>query len=658
MEKHEQISEREPTSTTDPDRRITWRALFLGLVLVVGIDVFMIYTEYAIHSSANNYSHFPIYVFAAFCLLTLLILPFMRRLTGRSMLSRSELFLILIMGLVAGAVPSNGLVGFLVVVIATPFYFATPENGWADILHAHIPTFIAPRDAEAMRGFFEGLPPGDAIPWDVWLTPLFWWTCFAVALFALCASIASIFNRQWAQHERLPYPLISVAMDLADKENTQSSLPDILRNRGFWMGFGLAVGMLGWNIIGYFSTGFPTIPLGGHTFASGRGFPTILTKVNLFVVGFAYFANLDVLLSIWIFRLLFILQIGTFNRLGYGTGTGEDQWSTGFAGWQSFGALTVMVIWGLWIARHHLRDVIQKAIDSRHAFDDSQEVMSSRTALIVMVLSTAFCIAWLHKAGMAMTMVLVYGAASGILYLGIARIVAESGLLYVRGPISAQVFSLYLIGSGTFGPASVTAMGLTYTTVSQGRGLFMPALTQIARLRDFVAGNRRHVLWAIVLAFVVAIVTSLVTTLYLGYTYGTQNFTTWHIRAGGLWVFDDTAAKILSPFYTDWKRLQFFGLGALIMSGLTLLRYRLPWWPLHPIGFTVSSTYFTEKTFVAIFIAYVCKFIILRIGGIALYRQSQPFFLGLIVGYALSVALSALVDFLWFPGQGHYIHSV
>ena len=659
MEERRQNAGLHPVPLDHTDKRnITWRALLLGTVLVVGVDVFMIYTEYAVQASANNYSHFPIYVFAAFGLLILLLLPLMGKLTGHQALSRSEVFLVLIMGLVAGAVPSNGFVGFLLVVIATPFYFATPENGWADTLHGHIPTWIAPRDGEAMRGFFEGLPPGADIPWGAWVVPLFWWTTFAAALFALSASISAILNRQWAKHERLSYPLISVAVDLAGEQNARSGLPDILRNRGFWIGFGLAVGLLGWNMVGYFSAGFPIIPLAGDRFALGRGFPPILTRLNLFVIGFAYFANLDVLLSIWVFRLLYILQIGAFNRMGYDTGGNEDQWSSGLAGWQSFGALASMVVWGLWVARHHLLDVVRKAVDSNYEFDDSQEIMSSRTALITLLLSAGFCIAWLCQAGMSIVMALVYGAASIVLYIGIARIVAESGLLYVRGPLTAQIFSLYLIGSGRLGPTSTTAMGFTYTTISQGRGLFAPAFAQIARLKDFVSGNRAYVLGAIALAFAVALATSLITTLYLGYTYGTQNFNTWHIRAGGLWVFNDTASKILSPFSTDWRRLQFFGIGTVVMAILTFLRYQLPWWPLHPIGFTVGCTYFTRKTFVGVFVAWVCKSLVLRIGGIALYRRTQPFFLGLLVGYALGVGLSALVDLLWFPGQGHYIHSV
>ena len=361
--------------------------------------------------------------------------------------------------------------------------------------------------------------------------------------------------------------------------------------------------------------------------------------------------------------MLYILQIAAFNRTGYITGGSEDQWSSGLAGFESFGALTVMVLsydrfWKSRNIRPHLKNVFLKAINSQHDFDDSRELMSSRTALIVLVLSSGFCAGWLWQTGMDVSTVLVYGAASAILYIGIARIVAESGLLYVRGPVTAQVFSLYLFGSKALGATTVTALGLTYTTVSQGRGLFMPAMVQIARLRDFVGGNRKPVLGAICLAFVGALVASIMTTLYLGYTYGTQNFSTWHIKAGGLWVFNDTAAKIATPFTTNWLRLQFFGLGAVIMAVLTLLRYRLPWWPLHPIGFTVWSTYFTQKTFVAVFLAWVTKSLVLRIGGIALYRRSQPFFLGLLVGYALSVALSAIVDMIWMPGQGHYIHSV
>ena len=35
--------------------------------------------------------------------------------------------------------------------------------------------------------------------------------------------------------------------------------------------------------------------------------------------------------------------------------------------------------------------------------------------------------------------------------------------------------------------------------------------------------------------------------------------------------------------------------------------------------------------------------------------QPQPFFLGILIGYALAVTLSFVVDVIWFPGNGHGI---
>ena len=75
---------------------------------------------------------------------------------------------------------------------------------------------------------------------------------------------------------------------------------------------------------------------------------------------------------------------------------------------------------------------------------------------------------------------------------------------------------------------------------------------------------------------------------------------------------------------------------------------------MHPIGFALPRMTWTVFS---LFLAWACKAVILRIGGVQLYRRSRPFFIGLLAGYALGVALSSVVDWIWFPGQGHSIHS-
>ena len=651
-----------------PDR-LTARAVAAGLVLVVLVNFAMIYTEYVVSASSTNYSHFPIYTFLTFVLLVLVFSPLLRAVSRGKGLSRGELFAILSMVMVAGLIPSNGLTGFLLVVLGTPFYFADAENRWGEFLHSHIPDWLAPKDTTAMMWFFNGLPPGESIPWSVWVIPLFWWLLLLTAITVATLAIMVILRRQWSEHERLIYPLVQVPIALTQEDagHPLDGLPPhrhilgrLLRNRLFWAGAAVSFGVLGWNMLNYFIPTVPVIPLKDQWFGIAWGFPAIELRLNFYVLGFAYFANLDVLLSLWLFRVLYIIQEGVYNRLGIDTGGNEDQWSYGLMGWQSFGALAAMVLWGLWVGRTHLAGVFRKAFSRAPDVDDSEEMVGYRGAVWALLLSLLFIVAWLHQAGMELRLILAFLLGTFILYVGIARIVAESGLLYVRGPMSAQVFATYLFGTGAAGlsAASITALGFTYTTISQGKGLYAAGLAQITKMGEFVRGNRRGLLAAVLAAFAVGTLASIVFTLYYGYQYGAYNFDTWHFRWGGVWVFDDTVGKLRNPFPTDWQRISYMGVGAGLLALLTLLRLRLPWWPLHPIGLTVNCTYFTQKTFIAIFIAWAAKTIILRTGGVSLYRRSLPFFIGILVGYVIAVMLSTLLDYFWFFGDGHYIHSV
>jgi hypothetical protein len=45
--------------------------------------------------------------------------------------------------------------------------------------------------------------------------------------------------------------------------------------------------------------------------------------------------------------------------------------------------------------------------------------------------------------------------------------------------------------------------------------------------------------------------------------------------------------------------------------------------------------------------------ILLRTGGIVLYRKAAPFFFGLMLGYFTGVGISFAVDCIWFPERGH-----
>ena len=81
----------------------------------------------------------------------------------------------------------------------------------------------------------------------------------------------------------------------------------------------------------------------------------------------------------------------------------------------------------------------------------------------------------------------------------------------------------------------------------------------------------------------------------------------------------------------------------LMVSALTFLNYRVPWWPLHPVGFTVAFAYPVRFSSFSLFVAWLVKWVILKVGGISLYRRAQVAVLGVLAGYTAGAILSFLV---------------
>lgn len=86
--------------------------------------------------------------------------------------------------------------GFLVALLATPYYYASPENQWDQYVLPYLPKYAIPSDeGGAMASFFSGLNPGQSFPWDVWVVPLFWWVSLVIALFAVAFCVMTILRK-------------------------------------------------------------------------------------------------------------------------------------------------------------------------------------------------------------------------------------------------------------------------------------------------------------------------------------------------------------------------------------------------------------------------------------------------------------------------------
>ena len=68
------------------------------------------------------------------------------------------------------------------------------------------------------------------------------------------------------------------------------------------------------------------------------------------------------------------------------------------------------------------------------------------------------------------------------------------------------------------------------------------------------------------------------------------------------------------------------------MLFLMFMRSRFLWFPFHPIGFAIGPIWIMDQIWVTVFFAGMIKLIFLKYSGMKLYRNAQPFFLGLILG--------------------------
>ena len=72
----------------------------------------------------------------------------------------------------------------------------TPENNWDTLYNQHIPRWMIPQGENVALYFFEGLPPGEQIPWGAWVTPLSYWYGFFLALKCLSGVVAQVVRRR------------------------------------------------------------------------------------------------------------------------------------------------------------------------------------------------------------------------------------------------------------------------------------------------------------------------------------------------------------------------------------------------------------------------------------------------------------------------------
>jgi len=657
----EATRERENTVNPDagPESTIRRGTLVLVLVTLVATAIAPTYFEFKARSAHMAMSNLPMAVLLPFAI-WLLANVVLKRVCPRYSLTSAELRVMLCALWVGAAFAGYNWVTQWVGSMGAPHYFASPENRWRELIFDYLPWWMYPSNFPGVvDSFYNGIREGDRIPWGAWMGPVFWAGSAALAMTAIGVGITSIFQKQWTQHERLTFPLAEVTEELTGGFDRERGWPPFLRSRLFWIGFAVAAVPLLWNVIAYFSPGFPRLaifdPLGSRRTAVPRyltwGFSYRLLPP---VMGFTFLCDLNILFSLWSLHLVGQVMLYTMNRVGFSVGlSGQEAKPQEIAGIFGHGVMIGLVIWAIWASRVHLKQVIVQALRPVNRDASATVVMPARAALAAVLGGGAYMAFWLHAAGMGLFTAILWIGIFWISIFAAMKYLAASGFAYLWPAWPQGTINMWF-GANSMSDATLVSSRLIGWRVLSGWRL-PPALPHVARL----LGPGRSTGALIFSSVMLGLLSAALFTIWLCYSEGGSSFRTWSLVGAPEGLYNSIASVVAESNRSvpDPGKITVWFLGLAAAAVATVLQARVPWWPIHPLGVMLMHEWYVSIYLLNIFLVWLAKLLVLKFGGIGLYRRAKPICYGLIVGYVFAVGCSFVVDSIWFPGGGHYIHG-
>ncbi len=643
----------EASPRTPPSRAgVTVRAVLLGIVLTAVANLWLHWAELVLggrgHTALAGTS-IPIGAFNILFLLVIVNIALTRFLRPLAF-SRVELLVIYVMLTVSTVISSSGGMHFIVPTITAAFYYANESNAWATLFHAHIKDWIAQKDKAALYGFYVG---NASVPWAAWRSQMIAWTVFMVlvALATLC--IIAILRRQWMDRERLTFPTVAVPVEMIREQ------AGFFTNRLLWLGFAIPFCIDVMNTIHLNAPAVPYIPTRtadqpdlGQILNAPPWNAIGYTPISFypFVIGIAYLLSVDMTFSCWFFWLVTKAEavFGSASGISAGaTAGGQSAWP--FIGHQGAGAFLALTIFGLWLSRHYLVEVWRIAWGRRKpgtVRDDADEPMSYRAAFVGLILCLAALVGWCVAAGMRPGVAVAALGLSFLYMIAAARIRAETGNAWLFGPdVDAYRLMTTTFGTTVYTPADLTVLAYLRSAIASFdlRCLSMPNQSDAYKMADSLGASRRKLTWALLVAIVLGVAISFAIALMIWYQYGAGAKTdSWRTYMGRQ-PFDQLRDALSTPVKTDLPGTLAAGAGFAVTTALLLLRAQFTWWVFHPVGYAIANTPTMNQIWLPFFIAWIAKIVVLRYGGIRLYRQSLPFFFGIIVGDFVAGGLTTAV---------------
>jgi hypothetical protein len=513
--------------------------------------------------------------------------------------------------------------------LATFSVFKERNTRFEKLLLPNLPDWLFLKDPSLIpdyqtggRGFLEFL---GQLP--VWLGPVFWWT---VLVFLVCAAmlcINALMRQEWTDREKLSFPLIQLPLAMAQGG------PSFWRNRFVIGGFcaAAAVDLLdgihflypsvpGVNVrfVGDVQLAFPDPPFNAIGWTPIGLFP--------FVVGICVFLPTDLMLSVIFF---FVLRKGmqiVAAAHGYPQGVfggGGLVPSPPYFSEQSWGAFLGLFASALWVARPYLREVWHDVATGQSCPDGG---VSRRWCFVGLLASLA---------GFG-----CFGVAARFPFLFVVGYLAiflafSTALTRMRAQLGPPTHEMAFMGPNQllvdFHGTQGVSPGLIARTVTIfhftnriHRTHPMPSQLELMKMGERTGTNAKIIFCAILVATVAGSLAGHLTGLYRSYRWGA--------RMAGTDIANVVNELVTNPRQPNVVAISMVGVGAVVVFLLNFVRFRLPWFPLNPMGYALSMNFGVDYYWFGMMVAWALKSRVQKYAGLKGYEKLHSTALGIIMG--------------------------
>jgi hypothetical protein len=647
------------------------RAIALGIIFGLLICAFTPFNNAYLNATPLAGGHFPLAPFFILAWLTAISALHHKIFRSAPLLTGLDLMTMWILTVIVSGIAFTGLARTFFINLTAPIHFATIGNRWKELLQPVLPPSLHPTDPKVVESLYNGIKGGSfmettdlikAIPWSAWITPLLWWAAFILLCYFMMLCLTNIFSRQWVENERINFPLLQLPKFMEEALD-QGLYGSFLTNKFFLIGLFFCIALHTMNGLHFYIPSVPEIPtliLAGKYFAK-TGLFSGFTKMKIYFypafVGFAFLASRQISFSFWFFFLIGGLFYGILNIAGLNIpasslGVTFGPTLTRPEETQMIGAYLIFFLFIVWLARQHLRQVLREAFGGKQTKGDS-EWMSLRFSFWGLMISGSLLVTWCVYFGIPMFTALLVLTAFFIFTVVASKAICQGGIAYFTLTAAPIDGITAIFGTKFFG-----AVGIAVTAMCQKilfvdlRESLMPSLVHGSKINEWIK-NKRLFLSGIIIILLAGVAVSFAAMLFICYKYGIRELQLDWATSTSMTVYDNVVRVIQEPAAASEWVTTFATVGAIVMFILVLAYNRLPWWPLHPIGYLTAYSSAMKILWFSFFLGWMFNQLTLRYGGVGLFKKVRYLFFGLIMGDFLMGGAWALYG-LW-AGQSYQV---